>query len=138
MCFTPVDTRTPHRASLASHHTRQSSPARPRPYFFSSLSLCATFKPSTLESRKTLFLLFCNIAATLFALSNSLRSTYALLFLIASPINSALRASPCARTTVACFSWRALSTTKAARWASCCATCLASTAAVNSGEKARC
>ena len=72
------------------------------------------------------------------AFSNSLRSTYDLLFLMASPISSAERASPCARTMLACFSCRALSTTKAARWASCCATCLASTAAVNSGEKARC
>lgn len=50
------------------------------------------------------------------------------LFLIASPISSALLASPWARTMMDCFSCLALSTTKAALWASCWAICLASTA----------
>jgi hypothetical protein len=84
-----------------------------------SLCVCVTLSPRPFESRYTLLLEFCRIWAIFLAFSNSLRSTYDLLFLMASPISSAERASPWARTTVACFSWRALSTTKAARWASC-------------------
>lgn len=69
-----------------------------------SFSLCATFRPNTPASKNTLFFPPIRIFATFRAFSNSLRSTYALLFLMASPISSAERASPCARTTVACFS----------------------------------
>ena len=108
--------------------------------FFLSSYASVTFRPNPFASKYSLFFppASCNMAAIFLAFSILLRSTYDLDFLMASPISSAERASPCARTTVACFSWRALSTTKAARWASCWATCLASTAAVNSGEKARC
>lgn len=48
-----------------------------------------------------------------------------LLALTASPMSSADLASPCARTMIDCFSWIAWSTRKAARWAVCCAICLA-------------
>lgn len=59
------------------------------------------------------------------AASSLRRARKPLLALTASPMSSAERASPWARTMIDCFSWIAWSTRKAARWAVCWAICLA-------------
>lgn len=94
------------------------SPSRfPFHFFVLSSYPSVTFKPNPSESKYSLFLppASCKICAMALAFSILFRSTYDRLFLMASPISSADRASPWARTTIACFSWRALSTTNAAR-----------------------
>jgi hypothetical protein len=90
--------------------------------------LALTLSNKVSESNMTLLPLLAMTWEISRAVSILFKSKKPGLFLIASPISSALLASPWARTIMDCFSCLALSTTKAALCASCWAICLASTA----------